>query len=648
MRVAWNKLKAEQSRLSQGDLIRIARNVLQIKIWEYNGNRSWVKNNLRESYSPDSLAFKFPVIRYVIRSNPQSPQIVFDHDYLRMRDDIKLFFGPPLIHYLRFGRREGLVLSKASAASTNTFIQINSQTGDNWEAKPSTRIHVSNCQFTGFTNFQESGFTGIAQVQRETHSCLNENTIPARKPEVIIGINNLELSIQINLHDSYYLDLSVIESLTSDYSSLTELEFAIIRYLHLISLYQAVPKLDTGTDDMNIQNWNTLNASHERKFDCNPQYLRRFRKPLNQERSAILVSHENSLTGAPKALLEFKFFLENLGWKVKVIVLQGVPENLNFGEETIIVSPTRSNVMDSTSTFEKSFKKIISDLSKEINPSFILVNTYPASRKVYEYLPDNIFKVQYVHEMPINYPKNSHEIMSYFDLNIFASRKAEKNWSKDNVIQSKVVYPIIDNAKLLHIAINEYSDIRKNLKIPDDHFIFAAIGTIEPRKRLRDVVNAFKLANIKQASLIIVGETQHSKITAEDLRKQHENVHVIPKSSNVADFFRIADCFVMASENEVFPLVLQEAKVFDLPIISSMYPGFEEMFQDGYPAGFFEIGDIRALAGLMKDQVLISNSKPIEKFEHVSQVLGAENLFREIIRYKDRLSVHLKAHEDEK
>lgn len=99
---------------------------------------------------------------------------------------------------------------------------------------------------------------------------------------------------------------------------------------------------------------------------------------------------------------------------------------------------------------------------------------------------------------------------------------------------------------------------------------FISIGRISPEKRIKELVQAFILANIPESELVIIGDGgQYEQIRK--LAKDHSNIHFrghISCQETIAQELRDADIFALTSyhfDNQ--PMVITEAIVAGLPIL---------------------------------------------------------------------------------
>lgn len=116
------------------------------------------------------------------------------------------------------------------------------------------------------------------------------------------------------------------------------------------------------------------------------------------------------------------------------------------------------------------------------------------------------------------------------------------------------------------------------------------VGKIENRRNVYFLVDVFENLSKKQNNieLIIVGDgkkkyVEKFKRRIEELIGEGKIIY-IPKASQkeLALIYEGADCFIFASNYEIFGMVLLEALYFGLPVISSMNGGASVLVKNGF------------------------------------------------------------------
>jgi glycosyltransferase involved in cell wall biosynthesis len=155
---------------------------------------------------------------------------------------------------------------------------------------------------------------------------------------------------------------------------------------------------------------------------------------------------------------------------------------------------------------------------------------------------------------------------------------------------------------------------RKEMGISPVATVYLSMATFEPRKRIGDIIHAFKNAAPPDSYLILVGHIEddgHSNRLKKEVRGE-SNVLVFPVSKDPSYFYSVSDVLIFASESETYPLVLQEAVHWDLLRIVSKYPGYAASCNED-SALMFEVGDLDQLEILINKSCAHFESKKILK-----------------------------------
>lgn len=167
----------------------------------------------------------------------------------------------------------------------------------------------------------------------------------------------------------------------------------------------------------------------------------------------------------------------------------------------------------------------------------------------------------------------------------------------------------------LHHAIDEAAEpglldaasARKQLKLSPGGYVFGAVGRLVAKKDFDLLLTAFAQLS-EDCRLVLVGDGKEAGALVDRCRALGiaERVVFAGHVSNAARLFRAFDCFVFPSgEREAFGIVLLEAMLARVPVLSSDAPGPMEVLGE---TGFtFAQGDADALGcGLQKMYVLTS------------------------------------------
>ncbi|SCW52187.1 Glycosyltransferase involved in cell wall bisynthesis [Paenibacillus tianmuensis] len=107
-------------------------------------------------------------------------------------------------------------------------------------------------------------------------------------------------------------------------------------------------------------------------------------------------------------------------------------------------------------------------------------------------------------------------------------------------------------------------------------FVFLSVGQFIERKGFDVLLRSFRELNASETSLLLIGggpqEVQYKAYIQEHGMK---NVVLLPfvQKNALIDYFKLADAFVLPTRYDVWGLVLNEALMFGLPLISTLNAG---------------------------------------------------------------------------
>ena len=123
------------------------------------------------------------------------------------------------------------------------------------------------------------------------------------------------------------------------------------------------------------------------------------------------------------------------------------------------------------------------------------------------------------------------------------------------------------------VSLDEAKALRKTLDISGRIFLY--VGQLIPRKGIMELLNAWRLAALDNAALLLVGDGTQMKELRDYCTQWSLNVFFTGKIAykEIAKFYRIADVFVMPTLEDNWSLVVPEAMACGLPIACSKYNG---------------------------------------------------------------------------
>ncbi|OCL97533.1 N,N'-diacetylbacillosaminyl-diphospho-undecaprenol alpha-1,3-N-acetylgalactosaminyltransferase [Aliarcobacter thereius] len=138
------------------------------------------------------------------------------------------------------------------------------------------------------------------------------------------------------------------------------------------------------------------------------------------------------------------------------------------------------------------------------------------------------------------------------------------------------------------LSLLEINDIKKSLNLSDE-FIVSIVGRVEEEKGQHIVLEAVE--KLRQNGLnikaLVVGHYM-DKNYFENLKSKYSSDIFTGFKSNPMDYMQISDCFVLATKNETFGLVLIEAMKNGICVLGSNSGGPLEIIDDKETGLLFE------------------------------------------------------------
>lgn len=130
------------------------------------------------------------------------------------------------------------------------------------------------------------------------------------------------------------------------------------------------------------------------------------------------------------------------------------------------------------------------------------------------------------------------------------------------------------------------------------------VSRLVPEKRHTDLIAAFRLADLDNWQLVIVGASDHVDNYTRNVLETAENTpNVIctgfQSGQALQELYTHAALFVLPSSHEGLPIAMLEALSYGLPVVASDIPANLEV---NLPAGhYFPLGDVETLAAKLRE-----------------------------------------------
>ena len=300
--------------------------------------------------------------------------------------------------------------------------------------------------------------------------------------------------------------------------------------------------------------------------------------------SALLISHELSMTGAPVALLEMAEQLKEMGTTAVITCTSDGPlrEEIERRGTPAVIIPQ---------LLEEGALTDIADMF-----DFIVVNTLDCCPAVRELNGAGIPVLWWIHETEAAYGKYEDIMPAVLLSNITAVTAGPR--AGDSLKKHR---PLYEAEELLYAIPDFYTsgeNKRMGKKADGGVETFALIGTLEPRKGqdiLLDVINKLGEDEYDRCRFIFVGRDIGHPVTAR-VRKaasgEQSNIKYIEHigRDEMSPFYDGIDCLICASRDDPMPIVVTEACMTERAVICSENTGSAALLEK-YDAGIIYHND---------------------------------------------------------
>jgi glycosyltransferase involved in cell wall biosynthesis len=178
---------------------------------------------------------------------------------------------------------------------------------------------------------------------------------------------------------------------------------------------------------------------------------------------------------------------------------------------------------------------------------------------------------------------------------------------------------------------------RRTHQWPDDVVVIGFSGKLIPLKRVEDLIDAVAALQHEghRAGLLIVGDGPSRTALEERVRSRHLKWTMFvgfQNQSELAAWYVCMDAFVLPSRSETWGLVLNEAMLFDLPVVASgMVGAGDDLVHTGTNGYRFEVGNVGQLTDALRTIVASSHTRRsfgqrsreiVEQYTHQACVRG--------------------------
>ncbi|MCD1116486.1 glycosyltransferase family 4 protein [Chryseobacterium turcicum] len=173
------------------------------------------------------------------------------------------------------------------------------------------------------------------------------------------------------------------------------------------------------------------------------------------------------------------------------------------------------------------------------------------------------------------------------------------------------------------ISNEQQSQLKKELNIYEDDFVFVFVGRLVGDKGINELIEAFSKLQTPNSKLLLVGplESELDALQTKTLKEIETNPNILSVGfqKDVRPYFAIANALVFPSYREGFPNVVMQAGAMGLPSIVSNINGCNEIIIEGENGTIIPVKDSKAIQSAMLKMIedkefyfkLKENSRPM-------------------------------------
>jgi len=371
---------------------------------------------------------------------------------------------------------------------------------------------------------------------------------------------------------------------------------------------------------------------------CRDSYKQRVGHPETfDERDVLLLSHEMSLTGAPRALLSMAVTLKKQGYRPFILSMAGggMEAEAEAAGIPVLVDP-----------FMQSVRFRNGNLFEEFVATFptVVFNTLPMILKAIPFGNLKSRKIGWVHEGTSFYKS-----IGCIPILSEALRALDEVYVVGEYAKKKLYNYTDDRSKIhgLLYGIEEPAERRKEVKrFPDRrkvHFLMA--GSVDSRKGADVLAEAMGLipSRLRNSLVIHVAGKQTDRLIARRLRAMGGGmIDMMGEMSHdsLLECMEETDALLCPSVDDPMPIVCTEAMQMGKTVVTTVNTGTASFIENGVNGFVIPAGDPRALAGVIagmvenRDKLAETGRKGREIYENYFRISVFEKNVREIFTAK--------------
>lgn len=323
-----------------------------------------------------------------------------------------------------------------------------------------------------------------------------------------------------------------------------------------------------------------LSVHEAKQLEINDKDIAEIKELHKENKTVLLISHELSLTGAPRALTNMAYAIKETG-KIPVIISNKRGPLMTEIEDRGIVCKIDYSVNSVTDYVEGGGTKLL-EYAK--NFDYIVFNTILSIPLVYKFANCSAKKICWIHEGSMGYlccpyTEQLKDALKHFDKIYVVGeycRRITKQFCDEDATLNSLLYYIDDNKDSYTRPNN--TENRKTKMI--------LAGTIEKRKGqeiLLDSMIYIPKSIRKNIEIDIVGGTVEQKIYEKLKNSKYKciKLHGSVSHDRLLQLIHEMDILLCPSTDDPMPIVCTEAFMLSKPIIVGVNTGTAALTKDG-------------------------------------------------------------------
>jgi glycosyltransferase involved in cell wall biosynthesis len=176
---------------------------------------------------------------------------------------------------------------------------------------------------------------------------------------------------------------------------------------------------------------------------------------------------------------------------------------------------------------------------------------------------------------------------------IATKTSSAQSYINENGFENTRVFPVgLDDSKFKGF---QKFDVKEKYKIPKNNKLLCYIGVFEARRNIDFLLKIAKELAHDSYTLILVGDGETKPLVQQIIKEEGlENVHLAGKVDQdlLPNFYQQSDLFLLASDYEIYGMVVLESLYFGCPVVSTQTAGPSDIIVDGKNGYLFDDMDI--------------------------------------------------------